>query len=73
MYKNKKCICLISLVFLLGMVVDASAADRNWTNTNGNCLWSTAANWSGSVIPTSADKAAVRNSAISEIFSEICV
>jgi hypothetical protein len=61
---NKKCICLISLVFLLGMVVDASAADRNWTNTNGNRLWTTAANWSGSVVPTSADKAAIRNQAI---------
>ena len=39
--------------------------DRNWTNTNGNRLWSTAANWSGSVVPTSADKAAIRNQAIS--------
>jgi T5SS/PEP-CTERM-associated repeat protein len=61
----KKCVCLISLVFLLGMVGNVSAADRNWTNANGNRLWSTAANWSGSVIPTSADKAAIRNSAIS--------
>jgi hypothetical protein len=64
MYKNKKCICLISLVFLLGMVVDASAVDRNWTNGNGNRLWTTAANWSGSVVPTSADKAGIRNQAI---------
>ncbi len=61
----KKYVCLISLVLLLGMVVDASAVDRNWTNTNGNRLWSTAANWSGSVVPTSADKAAIRNQAIS--------
>jgi hypothetical protein len=46
------------------MVVDASAADRNWTNTNGNRLWTTAANWSGSVVPTSADKACIRSSTI---------
>ncbi len=61
----KKCICLISLVFLLGMVGNVSAVDRNWTNGNGDRLWSTAANWSGSTIPTIADKAAIRNSAIS--------
>jgi phosphodiesterase/alkaline phosphatase D-like protein len=60
----KKCVCLIFLVFLLGMVGNASAVDRNWTNTNGNCLWSTAANWSGSVVPTSTDKAGIRNQAI---------
>ena len=61
----KKYVCLISLVLLLGMVVNASAADRNWTNGNGNRLWTTAANWSGSVVPTIADKAAIRNQAIS--------
>jgi len=61
----KRCACLISLVFLLGMVVDASAVDRNWTNGNGNRLWSTAANWSGSVVPTSSNKAGIRNQAVS--------
>jgi hypothetical protein len=38
----------------------ATGVDRNWTNANGNRLWTTAANWSGSVVPTGADKAAVR-------------
>ena len=38
---------------------------RDWTNGNGNRLWTTAANWSGSAIPTDLDKAAIRNSAIS--------
>jgi len=60
----KKYVCLISLVLLLGMVGNVSAVDRNWTNTNGNRLWTTAANWSGSVVPTSADKAGIRNQAI---------
>ena len=64
MCMNKKCVCLISILLLLGIVGNASAVDRNWTNGNGNRAWGTAANWSGSVIPTSADKAAIRNSAI---------
>ena len=43
----------------------ATGGDINWTNGNGNRLWGTAANWSGSVVPTSADKAAIRNSSVS--------
>src|SRR5256885_3438046 len=31
----------------------ASAAVRTWVATNGN--WSTAANWSGGLVPTAAD------------------
>jgi T5SS/PEP-CTERM-associated repeat protein len=41
-----------------------TGVDRNWTNGNGNRLWSTAANWSGGVVPTNLDKAAIRNQAI---------
>ncbi len=52
-------------MLLLGITGSVWAVDRNWTNGNGNRLWSTAANWSGSVVPTSADKAGIRNQAIS--------
>ena len=50
----------IILLLLLTIAGSAWAVDRNWTNGNGNRLWSTAANWSGSVVPTSADKAGIR-------------
>ena len=36
-----------------------SGVDRNWTDANDK-LWRTAANWSGGVVPTGADKAAIR-------------
>ena len=61
----KKYVCLIFLVLMLTIAGNALAVDINWTNGNGNRLWTTAANWSGSVIPTTADKAAIRNSAVS--------
>jgi hypothetical protein len=51
-------------VFLIGLAANASAVDRDWTNAGGDRLWRTAANWSGGAVPTSADKAAIRNAAI---------
>lgn len=38
--------------------------DANWTNGSGDHLWRTAANWSGGAVPNSANKAAIRNSAV---------
>jgi hypothetical protein len=60
----KKCICLISLVFLLSMTVGAFAADVQWDNSGGDRLWRTATNWSNNAVPTSADKAAIRNASV---------
>jgi len=51
-------------VILIGLAANASAVDRDWTNAGGDRLWRTAANWSGGAIPTSADKAAIRNASI---------
>jgi glycoprotein endo-alpha-1,2-mannosidase len=56
---------LIVSLLLLAAAGSAWAVDRDWTNANGNRLWRTAANWSGGVVPTGADKAAIRNSSIS--------
>ncbi len=53
-----------SFVILIGLAANASAVDRDWTNAGGDRLWRTAANWSGSAVPTSTDKAAIRNQAI---------
>jgi len=60
----KKCICLISLVFLLSMTVGAFAADVQWDNSGGDRLWRTATNWDLNYVPTSADKAAIRNASV---------
>ncbi len=62
---SKKCICLISLVFLLSMTVGAFAVDVQWDNSGGDRLWRNATNWDLNRLPTSADKAAIRNAAIS--------
>jgi hypothetical protein len=54
----KKCVCLISLVFLLGMVGNVSAAvtyNQYSGPTNGD--WNTAANWALGHVPTTAEKA----------------
>jgi hypothetical protein len=59
----KKYVCLISLILMLTLAGNALAVDRNWTNGNGNRAWGTAANWDTGV-PTTADKAAIRNQAI---------
>ena len=64
LYINKSFVCLISIALLLSVVGNARSADKDWTNGDGNRLWRTAANWSGGV-PTSDDKAGIRNSAIS--------
>ena len=63
--RRKKVKKLTLLLLLLFAASSVYAVDRNWTNTNGNRLWTTAANWSGSVVPNSADKACIRNQAIS--------
>ncbi|MDD5134417.1 MAG: hypothetical protein PHP01_03275 [Phycisphaerae bacterium] len=60
---NKKCVCLMFVLLMLGIVGTVSAADRNWTNGSGTRAWGTSGNWDTG-IPTSADKAAIRNSAI---------
>jgi fibronectin-binding autotransporter adhesin len=39
------------------VAADASAVVRTWVATNGN--WSTAANWSGGVVPTASDDAGI--------------
>jgi hypothetical protein len=57
-------ISIISAFLLLFAAVNASAVDRDWTNTEGDRLWRNPANWSGGEVPTSADKAAIRNQAI---------
>ncbi len=61
---SKKCICLISLVFLLSMTVGAFAADVQWDNSGGDRLWRTATNWDLNRLPTSTDKAAIRNASV---------
>ncbi len=64
LYINKNRVCLISIALLLSAVGNARSADKDWTNGGGDRLWRTAANWSGGV-PTSDDKAGIRNSAVS--------
>jgi|GEM_PF-676461 len=49
----------ISLVLIAGFAT-AFGADKDWNNGGGDRLWRNGANWSGG-IPTTADKAAVRN------------
>jgi len=51
-------------MLLLSLAVNVSAEDRDWTNGSGDRLWRTTANWNGGAVPTSADKAAIRNAAI---------
>jgi hypothetical protein len=58
---NKKNMCLISVILLLGIVGNALAVDTDWTNGGGDRQWDNASNWSAG-IPTAADKAAIRNS-----------
>jgi len=67
MYMYKKWGCLISIVLLLGIVGNASAVDRDWTNGSGDRLWRNPVNWSGGAVPTLSDKAAIRNSGIGPI------
>jgi len=57
----KKNMCLISVVLLLGMVGSALAAPNiNWDNESGDRRWDNAVNWDPNVVPTSIDKAAIR-------------
>ena len=57
-----------SRIFLISILVlcavgNAWSAEKDWTNSSGDRLWRTTANWSGGV-PTSDDKAGIRNSEI---------
>ncbi|NIO16913.1 MAG: hypothetical protein GTN70_07930, partial [Deltaproteobacteria bacterium] len=61
----KKWGCLISIVLLLALVGNASAADVDWNNAGGDRLWRNGANWAGGAVPTSADKAAIRDASVS--------
>ena len=59
----KKYVCLTFLV-LLGVIGSAFAADVQWDNSGGDRLWRTATNWDLNRVPTTADKAAIRNAAV---------
>jgi hypothetical protein len=59
----KKNMCLISVILLLGLFGSAFAADVQWNNAGGDRLWRNASNWDLGV-PTSADKAAIRDDTI---------
>jgi len=57
----KKNMCLIPFILLLGMVGSALAAlNINWDNESGDRRWDNAVNWDPNVVPTSIDKAAIR-------------
>ena len=53
----KKLVWLIFVVFVPGLVGNASAADVSWDDGGTDSLWSTAANWSGDTVPTASDDA----------------
>ena len=57
------CKKMIFVMLVLGIVGSAFAADINWTNGGGDRRWDNASNWSAGV-PTSLDKAAIRNDTI---------
>jgi hypothetical protein len=65
MYTYKKCVCLISIVLLLCIVGNASAADVQWNNAGGDRLWRNADNWDLDYVPASGDKAAIRDASVS--------
>ncbi len=52
---------LVLLVLVLGMSGNALYADVDWDNESGDRLWSNPLNWEPNSVPTSADKAAIRN------------
>ncbi len=56
----KRLIYLICFVLALSLVGDVQAADVAWTDTAGNHLWSTPANWDTGAPPTSADTVKIR-------------
>jgi hypothetical protein len=60
---NKKFMCLVFLV-LLGVAGSAFAADVQWDNSGGDRLWRTATNWDLNRVPTTSDKAAIRNASV---------
>jgi len=56
----KKLISLVSVVLVLGLMVDVQAAVVNWTGAGADDLWSTPENWSTGTVPTAADKARIQ-------------
>jgi hypothetical protein len=61
MYKNKKCICLISLVFLLAMAGNVLAAvTYNQYSGPYDGDWNTGANWALGRVPITSDKAGAK-------------
>ncbi len=55
----RKMICLVSFVLVLSLVGDVQAANVTWTDTTGDHLWSTPANWDSGAVPTLADRAQI--------------
>jgi len=56
----KKLICLASFVLVLSLAGGVQAADIHWTDTAGDHLWSTPANWDIETIPISGNDVAGR-------------
>ena len=55
----KKFAQLTVVVLVLGPVGNALAADISWDDDGTDNLWSTAANWSGDMVPTAGDDAII--------------
>ena len=55
----KKLMFLISLVMLLGLVVNVQAAEIKWTNAADGDSWCTGGNWEGDVVPGPGDTALI--------------
>jgi len=56
----KKLICLASFIVVLSLVGNVQAAEVDWTDSTGDHLWSTPANWTNDTLPTSADDTRIR-------------
>jgi hypothetical protein len=54
----KKMTCLISLVLLL-VQFECASAQISWSDSGPDHLWSTVANWSSQIVPTSMDSASI--------------
>ncbi len=65
---NKKNMCLISVILVMGMAGSAFAQDCDWTNFGGDRLWSNPSNWDPA-LPTAADKAGIRQGGVGPIIN----
>jgi hypothetical protein len=45
----------VAMLIAVAPAVRTAAATRSWTGTGSNRLWSTHANWSGALVPSSGD------------------